>query len=125
MSWRNSAERWTATSYTNHRNQHKEDHSDEPANHSRHGRPGLGRTELRDRQRGAGGRLRTTFYVEVPDLQAALDRAVELGGKALSQPSDIPATSISLAQFADPDGSTGSPLSSDWGDGASVLFLPS
>ena len=40
---------------------------------------------------GPGGRVRTTFYVDVPDLQAALDRA-------------IPGTSISLAQFTDPDG---------------------
>src|SRR5579859_1245950 len=55
---------------------------------------------------GPGGRIRTTFHVEVPDLQAALDRAVELGGKVLSQPSAIPGTSISLAQFADPDGNT-------------------
>lgn len=53
---------------------------------------------------GPGGRIRTTFYVDVPDLQAALDRAVQLGGKVASPPMTIPGTSISLAQFTDPDG---------------------
>jgi predicted enzyme related to lactoylglutathione lyase len=53
---------------------------------------------------GPGGRLRTTFYVGVDDLQAALDRAVELGGTMTSPPMEIPGTSISLAQFTDPDG---------------------
>jgi uncharacterized protein len=53
---------------------------------------------------GPGGRIRTTFYVDVPDLQAALDRAVELGGKVASPPMTIPGTAISLAQFTDPDG---------------------
>ena len=53
---------------------------------------------------GPGGRLRTTFYVDVPDLQAALDRAVQLGGKVASPPMEIPGTGISLAQFTDPDG---------------------
>ena len=53
---------------------------------------------------GPGGRVRTTFYVDVPDLQAALDRAVQLGGKLASPPMTIPGTTISLAQFTDPDG---------------------
>ena len=53
---------------------------------------------------GPGGRVRTTFYVDVPDLQAALDRATQLGGKVASPPMTIPGTSISLAQFTDPDG---------------------
>ena len=53
---------------------------------------------------GPGGRIRTTFYVDVPDLQAALDRAVQLGGKVASAPMPIPGTAISLAQFTDPDG---------------------
>ena len=53
---------------------------------------------------GPGGRVRTTVYVDVPDLQAALDRAVQLGGKVASPPMSIPGTSISLAQFTDPDG---------------------
>ena len=53
---------------------------------------------------GPGGRMRTTFYVDVPDLQAALDRATQLGGKISSPPMTIPGTNISLAQFTDPDG---------------------
>ncbi len=53
---------------------------------------------------GPGGRVRTTFYVDVPDLQAALARAAQLGGKVASPPMTIPGTSISLAQFTDPDG---------------------
>ena len=53
---------------------------------------------------GAGGRVRTTFYVDVPDLQASLDRAVQLGGKVASPPMEIPGSGISIAQFTDPDG---------------------
>ena len=53
---------------------------------------------------GPGGRVRTTFYVDVADLQTALDRATQLGGKVASPPMTIPGTSISLAQFTDPDG---------------------
>src|SRR5260370_36495260 len=54
--------------------------------------------------RGPGGRVRTTFYVDVADLQRALDRARQLGGKVASPPMTIPGTSISLAQFTDPEG---------------------
>jgi uncharacterized protein len=53
---------------------------------------------------GPGGRVRTTFYVDVPDLQAALDRAVQLGGTVASPPMEIPGTGVSIAQFSDPDG---------------------
>jgi hypothetical protein len=45
-----------------------------------------------------------TFYVEVPDLQATLDRAAELGGKVLMPPMEIPGGGVTLAAFADPDG---------------------
>jgi predicted enzyme related to lactoylglutathione lyase len=44
------------------------------------------------------------FYVRVPDLQAALDRAVELGGKALMPPTDLPGDFGRFAILADPDG---------------------
>ncbi len=44
-----------------------------------------------------------TFYVMVDDLQAYLDKAVSLGGKALVPPSPIPGIG-SFAMFADPDG---------------------
>ncbi|HEU0167642.1 MAG TPA: VOC family protein [Chloroflexota bacterium] len=53
---------------------------------------------------GPGGRNRTTFYVEVPDVQAALDKAVQLGGKVVSPPMEIPGAGVSIAQFSDPDG---------------------
>ena len=44
----------------------------------------------------------TIIYVQVDDLQASLDKAVELGGKALVPPVDIPTGSF--AWFADPAG---------------------
>jgi predicted enzyme related to lactoylglutathione lyase len=44
------------------------------------------------------------FYVDVEDVQAALDKAGELGGKTLVGPITIPAGTF--AWFADPDGNT-------------------
>jgi uncharacterized protein len=44
------------------------------------------------------------IYVRVPDLQAALDRAEELGGKALVPPTDLPGDFGRFAVLADPDG---------------------
>lgn len=49
-----------------------------------------------------GGTL-VTVYVQVPDLQATLDRAVALGGRIVMPPMEIPGA-VTLAQFADPDG---------------------
>jgi len=46
----------------------------------------------------------TMFYVDVEDVQAALDKAAELGGKTLVGPITIPAGTF--AWFADPDGNT-------------------
>jgi predicted enzyme related to lactoylglutathione lyase len=46
----------------------------------------------------------TMFYVDVEDVQAALDKAVELGGKTLVGPIAIPTGTF--AWFADPDGNT-------------------
>ena len=46
----------------------------------------------------------TMFYVDVEDVRAALDKAVELGGKTLVGPITIPAGTF--AWFADPDGNT-------------------
>lgn len=54
-----------------------------------------------DREAGA----RVTIYAQVPDLQAALDMAVKLGGKVLMPPTEIPGT-VSFALFADPAGNT-------------------
>ena len=44
-----------------------------------------------------------TVYVQVQDLQAALDRAVELGGRVVLPVTVVPNV-VTLAQFADPDG---------------------
>jgi predicted enzyme related to lactoylglutathione lyase len=44
-----------------------------------------------------------TFYVEVDDLQAALDKAEKLGGKTVMPPMDVPG-GPTLAQFTDPEG---------------------
>jgi hypothetical protein len=46
----------------------------------------------------------TMFYVDVEDVQAALDKATELGGKKLVGPINIPAGTF--AWFSDPDGNT-------------------
>jgi len=44
-----------------------------------------------------------TFYVQVDDLQAALDKAESLGGKTVMPPMDVPG-GPSIAQFSDPAG---------------------
>ena len=44
----------------------------------------------------------TTFYVEVDDIQSALDKAVALGGKKLVGPVKLPTGAF--AWFSDPDG---------------------
>jgi hypothetical protein len=44
----------------------------------------------------------TMFYVEVDDVKAALDKAVELGGKKIVGPVPIPTGTF--AWFSDPDG---------------------
>jgi predicted enzyme related to lactoylglutathione lyase len=46
----------------------------------------------------------TMFYVDVEDVQAALDKAVELGGKKVVGPIAIPTGTF--AWFMDPDGNT-------------------
>ena len=44
-----------------------------------------------------------TVYVQVADPQAALDRAVELGGQQVMPVTDVPGM-VTLALFSDPDG---------------------
>lgn len=51
-----------------------------------------------------GGGSRVTVYVGVPDLQAALDKAVSLGGQVAMTPTEIPGTGVTMAYFLDPDG---------------------
>jgi len=45
-----------------------------------------------------------TVYIEVDDLQAALDKIEKLGGKTINPPMEVPGAGISLAHFADPEG---------------------
>lgn len=50
---------------------------------------------------GYGGHV--TFYVEVPDVQAALAKAEELGGSRIMGPDDV-MPGLVIGQFADPEG---------------------
>ena len=45
-----------------------------------------------------------TFYVEVPDVEAALAKAQELGGTRIMGPDEVPGTDVVLGQFTDPEG---------------------
>jgi uncharacterized protein len=45
-----------------------------------------------------------TFYVEVPDVEAALARAASLGGTRVFGPDKVPGTDVELGQFSDPEG---------------------
>ena len=49
------------------------------------------------------GQTRVTVYMQVPNLQGTLDRAVSLGGKVTLPPTQIPGGPM-IAMFADPDG---------------------
>src|SRR5215472_92999 len=51
------------------------------------------------------GGARVTIYVQVPDLQATLDRAVAMGGKVMMPPTEIPGI-VTMAMFGDPAGNT-------------------
>jgi predicted enzyme related to lactoylglutathione lyase len=44
-----------------------------------------------------------TFYIEVDDLDAALEKVKSLGGSTVAEPMDIP-DGPSIALFADPEG---------------------
>jgi uncharacterized protein len=50
---------------------------------------------------GYGGHV--TFYVEVPDVEAALAKAESLGGKRIMGPETI-MENVTLGQFTDPEG---------------------
>jgi predicted enzyme related to lactoylglutathione lyase len=49
------------------------------------------------------GQKHITWYVQVGDLLAALDKVGTLGGKTVMPPMDVPG-GPSIAQFADPEG---------------------
>ena len=72
--------------------------------------PARATTEAHGGDRGINGGITqddqgafVTFYVEVDDLQAALDKAEKLGGKTVMPPMDVPG-GPSIAQFTDPGG---------------------
>jgi predicted enzyme related to lactoylglutathione lyase len=50
---------------------------------------------------GSAGHV--TFYVAVPDLEAALSKIEGLGGSTLMEPDEVP-DGPSIAMFADPEG---------------------
>jgi len=50
-----------------------------------------------------GGAGHVTFYVEVPDLEAALSKIERLGGSTVMGPEEVP-EGPSIAMFADPEG---------------------
>jgi predicted enzyme related to lactoylglutathione lyase len=45
-----------------------------------------------------------TWYVEVPDVEAAMARSAELGGQRLMGPDTVPGGGPTLGQIADPEG---------------------
>jgi uncharacterized protein len=45
-----------------------------------------------------------TFYVEVPDVEAALVKAESLGGSRVMGPDKVPGADVELGQFKDPEG---------------------
>jgi len=49
------------------------------------------------------GAAHVNFYVDVADIQAALDKAGELGGKTIMPPMDVPG-GPTIAFFSDPAG---------------------
>ena len=53
-------------------------------------------------QDGAAGHV--SFYVEVDDPAAYLQKAEQLGGRTIVPPTDIPQFGLTFAFFADPEG---------------------
>jgi predicted enzyme related to lactoylglutathione lyase len=53
---------------------------------------------------GAGYASRTLFYVGVPDVEAALTQAEELGGTRVSGPHTNPGNNLVVGFFTDPEG---------------------
>ncbi len=52
---------------------------------------------------GPDGSSYVTFYVQVDDVAAALERAEQLGGRKLMDPMEVPDGPM-IAQFEDPEG---------------------
>ena len=53
---------------------------------------------------GSGYAGHAIFYVGVPDVEAALQKAERLGGKRLLGPEQNPGTNLAVGHFADPEG---------------------
>ena len=51
---------------------------------------------------GYGGHV--TFYVEVPDVGEALEKAESLGGSRMMGPDEMPEAGITIGLFTDPEG---------------------
>lgn len=51
-----------------------------------------------------GGDGLVTFYIEVDDPAAYLEKVGRLGGKTIVPPTEIPAYNLTFAYFADPEG---------------------
>jgi predicted enzyme related to lactoylglutathione lyase len=47
-----------------------------------------------------------TFYVEVPDVEAALAEAERLGGARMMGPDEVPGGGVEIGLFTDPEGHT-------------------
>ena len=45
-----------------------------------------------------------TFYVQVPDVGQALDKAESLGGSRMMGPDEVPGVGITIGLFSDPEG---------------------
>ena len=58
------------------------------------------------------GQTHVTFYIEVDDLQAYLDKAEALGGKTVMPVTEIPGY-VTLAMFSDPAGAVVGLVKSD------------
>jgi predicted enzyme related to lactoylglutathione lyase len=56
------------------------------------------------RDEGWDGPGQLTFYVEVDDIEGAVARAQELGGRLVAPVHDIPGRPLKLAFIADPEG---------------------
>ena len=46
----------------------------------------------------------STFYVEVPDVEAALAKAESLGGSRMMGPDEVPGVNLTIGLFSDPEG---------------------
>jgi predicted enzyme related to lactoylglutathione lyase len=57
----------------------------------------------RDRRRRQPRPARFTFYIEVPDVEAALAKAERLGGERMFGPDKV-ADEVEIGQFTDPEG---------------------